>query len=126
MSDSHSNPGSDGTVIDMAVIDGLRELGGEDDPGLLTELIEMYLADAPVRIREVQSALATGDIPTLERAAHTLKSSSANLGARTLSSISKEIEELARKKQTSGIAPLVAASVQALGEVETALRALRT
>lgn len=124
MSKAQDEPASNGMVIDMHVIESLRELGGEDDPGLLLELIDMYLSDAPARLREVEVSLASGDIATLERAAHTLKSSSANLGAHGLATICKKIEELARTKQTTGIAPLLKATNAAFVEVETALRAI--
>lgn len=108
----------------MRVIAELRELGGEDDPNLLAELIAMFLADAPERIREVETSLASGDIKTLERAAHTLKSSSANIGAMILSAVCKRIEEFARKQDSESIRPLMAETARAFTETETALRAL--
>lgn len=109
----------------MGIIADLRELGGADEPGLLAELIDLFLADAPERIREVESALAAGEIKRVERAAHTLKSSSANIGAKQLSSICKQIEELARNQQSTSIAPLLADTTRCFVEAEAALRTLK-
>lgn len=111
-------------VIDMQVIQSLRELGGDDDPGLILELFDMFLADAPQRMREISEGLAKNDLVLLERASHTLKSSSANLGAVGLSSLCKQIEEIARTRSVSGIDVLFAQSRAALTQVEAALKAL--
>jgi HPt (histidine-containing phosphotransfer) domain-containing protein len=119
----HGSGGVD-EVLDSRVIQELRELGGEDDPGLLAELIQMFLEDAPGRMKEIEKALASGDIKSLEHAAHTLKSSSANIGARGLSSICKRMEELARAKSTEGMPELLSASLEKYRDVATALRSL--
>lgn len=123
MNDTHDN--ESGGVLDMQVIQGLRELGGDDDPGLVLELIEMFLLDAPTRMKEIETSLANGDIKTLERAAHTLKSSCANIGAVKLSGICKEMEARARQKSVEGIPPLYRASVKLLEDVTVALRSIQ-
>jgi HPt (histidine-containing phosphotransfer) domain-containing protein len=112
-------------ILDMRVIESLKELGGEDDPGLVLELVGMFLQDAPLRMREIETSLVSGDIGTLERAAHTLKSSSANIGASRLSASCKAMEELARKKTFEGLPSLVRQSLQSWSELETVLRNLR-
>jgi len=122
VTDNHENEGGD--ALDMRVIQDLRDLGGEDDPGLLFELVGMFLTDAPQRIREIETSLANGDVKTLERAAHTLKSSCANIGAPKLSEICKKIEEIARTRSTDGIAPLLSAAQGNYGQVEIALKQL--
>lgn len=112
--------------LDMRVIQDLRELGGEDDPGLILELIGIFLEDAPQRMDEISRGLATGDLKLLERAAHTLKSSSANIGALGLSKICKQIEEIARTQNLAGVKPLIDASTRTLTDVERALRAIQS
>jgi HPt (histidine-containing phosphotransfer) domain-containing protein len=118
-------PESAQDLIDASVIQGLRELGGEDDPGLLVELIDLYLSDAPQRMGEIRQALSTNDWKLLERAAHTLKSSSANIGARELSAICKELEAKARAGDPQVCARLFERSAAQLVRVESALRELR-
>jgi HPt (histidine-containing phosphotransfer) domain-containing protein len=109
----------------MRVIESLKELGGEDDPGLVVELIGLFLDDAPKRMSDIQSSLARGDIASLERAAHTLKSSSANIGAARLSAHCKSMEELARHQKVEGLPSIVRASVQSWTELESVLRDFR-
>jgi HPt (histidine-containing phosphotransfer) domain-containing protein len=121
-----SVPGPTQEALDPSVIQGLRELGGTEDPGLLLELIELYLADAPQRMAEMERALASDDWKLLERAAHTLKSASANIGALGLSALCKELEMQARSSDHQGCNGLVRLSAESLARAESALRNLRS
>jgi HPt (histidine-containing phosphotransfer) domain-containing protein len=114
-----------GDVLDMRILTELRELGGEEDPGLIAELIDIFLSDAPQRLQDISKGLATGDLQIVERAAHTLKSSSANIGAIGLSRICREMEQIAREKKLDAIQPLLVRSKQAMSEVQSALEALK-
>ncbi len=125
MNGSSQDSGGASSALDMQVIEGLRELGGTEDPGLLLEIIGMFLEDAPQRIREIEQGLASGDIKLLERAAHTLKSASANVGAMQLSSVCKRIEEIARYSKSDGIAELIPESNKAWSDAANALRSLK-
>jgi len=109
-------------AIDMDVIQGLRELGGEDEPELLAELIQIFLQDAPQRIQDITEGLAHDDLARIERGAHTLKSSSANIGAMGLSELCRRIVECARTSRPQELPVLCDASVRAL---ETAVAELR-
>jgi HPt (histidine-containing phosphotransfer) domain-containing protein len=62
----------------------------------LGKVIEAYLTDAPRLLRSVQEAVARADGEVLRKAAHSLKSSSATLGAQRLSSLCKELESMGR------------------------------
>ena len=117
---------SDSSPIDPGVIQGLRELGGAEDPGLLVELIDLYLSDAPQRMSEIEDALASGNWALLERAAHTLKSASANIGALGLSEVCKELECQARRRDPQVCTSLYQRSAADLVRVESALRQLRS
>jgi len=112
-------------VLDMRILDDLRELGGADDPALITELIDIFLADAPLRLQEISRGLSRGDLVVVERAAHTLKSSSANIGAIGLSRICREMEELARERKLERIPSLFARSEDVMNAVQSALEGLR-
>ena len=65
-----------------------------DDRGFLRELVETYLDDTPHLIATIQSGIGTGDVEATNRAAHTLKSNSASLGALGLSAMARELETL--------------------------------
>jgi HPt (histidine-containing phosphotransfer) domain-containing protein len=113
-------------VIDPRVIQGLRDLGGEDEPGLLAELIKIFLEDAPQRMKDITEGLASGDLGRVERGAHTLKSSSANIGALALSDLCRVIVEKARAKRPEALPELCDASARSLAEASEALRSMRS
>ena len=113
------------SVLDMAVIDSLKELGGEDDPGLLTELIDLFLADAPTYMVMLREAIESDDPAAMERAAHTLKSSSANIGALQLSELCRELEAAGRGQCVSGSAVIYQRTEQHYRDVCSALEGLR-
>jgi len=113
-------------IIDPAVIASLRELGGEDDPGLLVELIDMFLDDAPRHMGDLRRALDDDDINGVARAAHTLKSSSANMGAALFSKLCKEIEEMARNQQRGELSERVERCLSAYDDAEHALQEIRS
>ena len=79
-------------ILEMEVVDELRAIMGAEYQGL----IKLFLEDAPLHIQRLQAAAAASDIPAMVAPAHTLKSSSANLGALSLSSVAKRIEFGAR------------------------------
>jgi two-component system sensor histidine kinase/response regulator len=112
-------------VIDLKVIQGLRELGGEDEPGLLAELIEIFLEDAPLRMKDITEGWAVHDLGRVERGAHTLKSSSANIGALGLSDLCRRIVECTRTHQHEPLPELCDASAQMLVEAAAALRTIK-
>ncbi len=66
------------------------------DMSLLRDLAELFLADAPVLLKEAESALMRHDSATLERAAHSLKGLAANFDGTLVMTAARELEELAR------------------------------
>lgn len=93
----HSAGLGGGPVLDADTLSALVELGGEDDPGLLEELVELFVDDAGRRVEGILVALDRGDVETVARAAHALKSAAANLGAFEFSSACRELETQARQ-----------------------------
>lgn len=109
-------------LIDDAIVASLFELGGAEDPGLFRELVDLYLADTPRLLSALEECLNSGDGSGLERAAHTLKSSSANMGAARLSSLCKDLEAHARSHQFEEVPSLVAEARKVFGKVAGALK----
>ncbi len=113
----------DDAVLDPAVIESLKELGGEDDPDLFSELVQLFLEDTPVRIRKLCDALNESDARAIEQAAHALKSSAANLGATQLATVFMQIEAAGRERDLGRAASLVQQSSSAYERVREALTA---
>lgn len=95
-------------VIDMQAVENLRSLNPGDNDEFLRELVGIYLEDTPQRIAELDTSLATGDTPTFIRAAHSIKGSSANLGAAALRAVAEKLESQARADGLGNVTGLVA------------------
>lgn len=78
-------------MIDRDAIRKLEKLcpAGED---LVGDLIQLFAEETPKILAEMRRHLATGDLVDLKRKAHLLKSSCANLGARSMQDLSEKIE----------------------------------
>ena len=76
-------------------IDRLREMGEMLGPEVPQKIIELYLTDAASRLAELGRAVAAADGQALTETAHSLKGSSANLGATGLAELCHELEERA-------------------------------
>ncbi|WP_167496482.1 response regulator [Desulfopila sp. IMCC35006] len=78
--------------IDQSVLNALRDLQIEGKPDILVRIISAYLETTGPLVATLQQALAAGELEVMKKAAHSLKSSSANVGALELSELSKELE----------------------------------
>ncbi|MZP28160.1 response regulator [Heliobacterium undosum] len=87
----------DTDVIDCGVLDSLRELQEEDEPDIVAEVIEIFLRDTPPKIEALREAVRQRDARAMANLAHSLKSSSAGIGANALSACSKELEIMGRQ-----------------------------
>jgi PAS domain S-box-containing protein len=115
---------SDSSVIDQKAFDELvASTGG--DAAFLGELMDTYFADAPELMAQMRSSLAAGDAETFRRAAHTLKSSSATLGAMTLSDLAKDLEMMGKAGTLEGAASRIAQVETEYARVRVALEQKR-
>ena len=65
----------------------------------LDEIVNTYLQDTPVKIAEMRAALKQGDYETIQRLAHSLKSSSGIFGAARMVAACLDLEQAARQRQ---------------------------
>ena len=75
-------------------------LGG--DSAIMAELIEIFLTDTPLQLAAMRQALVDGDAAIVQRVAHTLKSTSASLGAQALMSLCDTLEQQAHNGRLDG------------------------
>jgi len=111
-------------VIDPVVIAGLRQLQIPGRPDPLSELIDLFLLEAPTQIDALQTAAAQNDHSSLARtfaAATTLKGGAINLGARNLAALCDEIEQTARNWSLAEVPPLIDRVRKEMGRVCDAL-----
>ena len=79
-------------VLDRDVLDELHAVIGD----AATQIVTVFLEDAPAMVQQLQLAARNSDEPRMQAVAHSLKSSSANVGALSLSAIAQRIEHEAR------------------------------
>jgi HPt (histidine-containing phosphotransfer) domain-containing protein len=101
---------NDQPILDDAVLAELRESTGGDD-AFVRELVEAYVSEAIGYLAAMTAAVA--DPSAIVRPAHTLKSSSATLGAMRLAAISRAIEEAGRAGRAADLAAAVEQAHQA-------------
>jgi two-component system, sensor histidine kinase and response regulator len=61
---------------------------------LLLQLVELFLADCPQILHQIRSAQSARDAQMLERAAHRLKGTAANLSAHRVVEVARRLEEI--------------------------------
>ena len=83
-------------VIDRNALDQIDELDPEQNGTLLNSIIDTYVENAEVLMLELSEATGDKDLAAAVRAAHSLKSSSANVGARRLSGLCAKMEKQGR------------------------------
>jgi HPt (histidine-containing phosphotransfer) domain-containing protein len=111
--------------IEKEIFEKAKEWVDDYGEDFLIELIDVYLDDTPTRLAQMQRAVDNGDADTLSREAHTLKSSSANVGAMTLSAIAQRIEQVGRAGSAASAAREVRQMTTAFTQVKATLQALR-
>jgi HPt (histidine-containing phosphotransfer) domain-containing protein len=89
-------------AIDRTVLASLRELQDEGDPDIIAEVGGLFVEHSPEKIKAILQAVEDEDAKGLQIAAHSLKSSSAYVGAMRLSEMSKELEMMGRSKAMDG------------------------
>jgi HPt (histidine-containing phosphotransfer) domain-containing protein len=113
-----------GSAIDRETLERLLDITG-GDVGFLDELVDTYLEDGQAQVASLRAAVAANAIDDLVRPAHTLKSSSANVGARLLADACRDLETAARVGAVDDPGARVAAIVTAFGEARAGLLAAR-
>src|SRR6266581_254632 len=96
-----------GPALDLAVLAELRQFQGEGEPDIVQELAEAFQFETPPLLEALHQAVAEGQPEQLKRAAHNLKGSSNNLGARTMATLSAELETIGKNGTVQGAAELV-------------------
>ena len=109
--------------LEDSALQNLRELGGDD---FLADVIDAFLADAPELVATLRRSLDEGSTEELRRAAHTLKSNGATLGAAGFAELCRDLEHRAKTGELDGATELVERIEQEYAPLEEALSALRS
>ncbi len=110
------------SVLDNTALDRLRELDPSGQNKLMQRVIAAFETSVARMLPQVQQASQNNDRDGMRHVAHTLKSSSASIGALRLSKMCAELETIIRTQREDDTAPYV---VAICAEVEVVLQALR-
>ena len=113
-----------GAAINRAALEQLRELDPNGAMGLTQKILRVYLDSSQGEMAQLEQALAAGHADSLRRAAHTLKSSSANVGAEALSALFKQLEGFGREARLDDAKPVMLTVRQEYARVVGELQAL--
>ncbi len=111
------DPDSAEGPLDRAVFDNLRAVLGPS----IDEAVTPFLEDIPTYLDLLQVALDEGDADKARAMAHSMKGSSANLGAVALSRLARQAQELAEAGRLSEIGPLMPQMREAFDMVSAVL-----
>jgi HPt (histidine-containing phosphotransfer) domain-containing protein len=108
------------SVIDRALMENLIELM-DGDTDMVIEVIDLFLEDAPHQIEAIFAGVENRDPASVARAAHSLKGSSANVGARGLWGVCANLEVRGRNGSVAGVEGVCASLRREFDAVRAAL-----
>lgn len=111
-------------ALDGEALDRLRSLNEPGQPDVVREVVGLFLADAPERLRAIAAAVHAGDAAALQRAAHTMKGASATIGARSLQRVCRGLEEMGRDQRVASAAAELSVLDREFTRVKDALHQL--
>ncbi len=114
-------PAEAAAILDAAALQNLRAMRRPGRPDVLGRIIDLFYSDAPRLLVQLEVAAGASDAAALQLAAHTLKSSCANVGALGLSATCREIEQYARGNDVGGALRHIRGIQQELDRVLAAL-----
>jgi HPt (histidine-containing phosphotransfer) domain-containing protein len=97
-------------VLDENMIDNMIDFLGEGGRESMQEVVALFRQNTPELMNQLEKSLNTLELVTLQRLAHTIKSSAASIGAMFLSDCARALEDevrLMNEGQTEGGMPMV-------------------
>ena len=114
-------PAEPAALLDAAALQNLRAMRRPGRPDVLGRIIDLFYSDAPRLLGQLEVAAEASDTAALQLAAHTFKSSCANVGALGLSATCREIEQYARGNDVASALQHIRGIQQELDRVLAAL-----
>ncbi len=120
MKGAPSNLLQDLVIMPWNISETLEHLGG--DLALFQEVMDIFLAEAPIHLAALRLAIERGQAETVEKTAHTLKGEVGYLGVPGISQKASQIEEMGRSNNLSGAADLLPQFEADMNNLFTAIR----
>ena len=111
-------------VLDPAVVESLRQLTPPGEPDVLAEVLRLFVDEVPRRVERLTAAWLAGNAVELQRAAHSLKGSSGNIGAHHMYEICKQLDERGKAADFNGARHLLDSLAEEYARVEAEIQLL--
>ena len=86
-------------LLDVNTLNGVRALQSPQSPNILEQLFEIFRSTVPDLLQKLDSAIQDGNHEAIREYAHSLKSSSGNIGARKIFELSAKLEDMGRDEK---------------------------
>src|SRR5690349_17026178 len=100
----------------------LERVAGDSD--FLATIVDIFVADAPLRLDAIRAGLRQSDPQVVERAAHSLKGALATMAADTAAAEAFRLEQLGRSGTLDGATEILSALERQIDDVTRALKDL--
>lgn len=117
---------TDDGILNLSVLEELRELTVPSGESLLDKAIALYLENTPAELIKMRLAMEEENASELSKIAHKIKSGSANLGAQFFSNTCASLEDVARKNNLQDAKVLVNTIEENFILVKKALQNIRS
>ena len=104
--------------IDFSVLEEFCDLLGEDGKQEANELVQLYLDDTPSQFELMEKSLASQDMESFIRAAHSFKSSSGSVGANELSQLAQQMESIGPSGSVSELTHLLTSTKTQFNQIQ--------
>jgi HPt (histidine-containing phosphotransfer) domain-containing protein len=94
-------------LMDPLKLDSIRTLDPDGKIGLLKRVVDLYIEKSPPLIQQMLLGLDRGNSEEVYRAAHSLKSSSATVGATGLAEMCRRLEMAGREGSLEGAPEMI-------------------
>jgi len=95
-------------VLDRQVLEQLGKVLTNGKPELLARVINLYRTESPKLMQKLKQAALASDAPEIVRCAHSLKSSSANVGAKLMARYCEDLEAAGRRAEVDDARKILA------------------
>lgn len=123
-SKAKANP-TEAVTLDPKTLQDLRKMAGDEATEFVQEFIDCYCNHVPQLLQAMQTAIAQADVSNLRRAVHSLKGSSASIGAKRLAQLCLDLERLTERQIPAGTEVYMAKIEGEFAQVQAALETER-
>ncbi len=111
-------------VLEPRALAELQQLDPTGSHGLVQRVLRTYVTSLERLVGQMRGSLDGGDMDALRLSVHTLKSSSAAIGALNLASMCADAEAMVRESRRVELSALIARLLIEASQVEAAVRRL--